>query len=147
MAMTIRRSTVLALVALFAAFAYADDKADEPEADTPADAAQDRLVAIQEQLNLTDEQAELAKPILQRGFEAQAAVLEEHGFSRDGRARGRPSLREARKLRKLGGELDEIRKTTHDELAEVLTEEQLLELTKIQEESRKKLRERMRQRR
>ena len=145
---TIIRWIVLPLFTALLAVSAAAEESDVSPADAPPDGpAQERLAEIRERLDLSDEQAELAEPILRQGLEAQAAVLEKHGIGADGRDRGRPSLREARKLRKVRGELDKVRESTRSELAAVLTDEQIEELAQIQEEGRQAFRERMGQRR
>lgn len=135
---------VLALAAGVAACA-ADD-GGEAVGDM-REAMEKRVAETRERLALTDGQIEKIAPILRRGFEAQAALLEKQGFARDGarsREGDRPNLRE---MRKLGREMDKIREQTLKELGEVLDAKQLDEYEDIQEERKAELRRRMRGRR
>ena len=135
-----RRCGLAALLAL--AFGAAQGlQADEDRLEQ----FEERIAQTQERLGLTDEQIEEIAPILESGFEAQAAVLEDMGIDLDDRGRGpRVSLRDLRRLR---SELQAIRENTREQLAEVLTAEQMEEFRQIQEEGRAELNERIRARR
>ena len=119
----------------------------DPEAGAEDRAAQveRRIEAVRERLTLTDEQAEAIVPILKAGAEKQAAVLDRHGIVLDGRA-GRDSGARLglRALRELRGEMDGVRAETIEELADVLTGEQVAEYRKIQDENRSEMRRRFR---
>ena len=137
---TIRNlSLATLLVLLFGAFAWAQDG-------DVAGQLQEQIAQDRERLALTDEQIEAIEPILRRSFEEQSAVLEDAGFSMDGQSRGgqRPNLRQ---LRALSRELDAIRASTREELAGVLSEQQLEEYDEIQQERRAQIRSRIEARR
>ena len=106
---------------------------------------EERIAQTQERLGLTDEQIEEITPILESGFEAQAAVLQDMGIDLDDRGQG-PRVR-LRDLRKLRSEMQAIRENTREQLAEMLTAEQMEEFRQIQEEGRTELNERIRARR
>ena len=97
-----------------------------------------RLDEIGARLDLTREQAERARPILEDHFEAQIAVLDRHGVSRGIRDDGeRPGLRTLRRLRK---DLGKINDKTAQRLSALLSEAQLAAYEALQAEQRKKLR-------
>ena len=119
---------------------------DEAEQDATALEEQliERLEEARERLGLTDEQDEQVRSIMAAAVKAQAAVLTEHGIDLLGVARPRLNLRQ---LRALSADLDAVRAGTLEELAEVLTPEQLETYRDIQEEWRQDLRDRLRERR
>ena len=123
---------------------------------TPATAAaeddhaaqlEERLAETKARLGLTDEQIEQITPILEAGFEAQMAVLDRHGIDLEDRGTGESERIGFRAMRALRGDLQEVRADTLEELGDVLTDEQMAEYRKIQEERRAELRERIRERR
>lgn len=97
-----------------------------------------RLEETAARLQLTDDQREQARPILEDSLMQAAALLQ--GV----RADGRPSFAELRALR---GDLQALDDATHAQLSTILTPQQLDELSAIQEERRAELRERLRQQR
>ena len=105
-----------------------------------------RAEQTRERLGLTDEQVARIEPILESSFEASMLVLENHGIDlevpRD--QRERPSFRT---MRAIGSDLKAVRQETAEEMAEILTDVQMEEFRKIQEERRAELRERIRARR
>ena len=103
----------------------------------------ERLAEVRERLALTDEQIEEMEPILAAGLEKRLKILEEHGIDISDRSgeRERPNLRQ---LRRLGRALEESREETTQQLAGILSEEQLEEFKKVQEEWAAALRERVR---
>ena len=107
-----------------------------------------RIEQTKQRLNLTDEQIAQIEPILASSFEATALVLENHGIDLNPGAprdqRERPSFRT---MRAIGKDMQAVREETAAEMAEVLTDEQMEEYRKIQEERRVELRERIRARR
>ena len=107
-----------------------------------------RIEETKQRLNLTDEQIARIEPILESNFEATTLVLESHGieFGPDvpREQRERPGFR---KMRAISRDLQAVREETAAEMAEVLTEEQMTEYRKIQEERRAELRDRIRARR
>ena len=79
--------------------------------------------------------------MVRESAERRFAVLEKYGFS-DGE---RPSL-SFREKRKLRGEINDVNEDALDRLSEVLTDDQLKEYKKIQEERRTEMRERLQSR-
>ena len=105
-----------------------------------------RVEQTRERLNLTDEQVAQIEPILESSFEASMLVLENHGIDlsvpRD--QRERPGFR---KMRAIAKDMKAVRQETAEEMAEILSVEQMEEYRKIQEERRAELREQIRARR
>ena len=136
---------VLIATGLVATSFAADREGPEADAEDVAAQMERRIEAARERLALTDEQAEAIVPILKAGAQKQAAVLERHGIDLDGRSAGNREARLGlRALRKLRREMDAVRGETVEKLANVLTEEQVAEYKKIQEENRKAMRSRIR---
>ena len=99
-----------------------------------------RIEQTRQRLNLTDEQSVQIDPILESNFHASMLVLESHGIdlSVPREQRARPNFRE---MRAIGKELQAVREETAEEMAEILTEEQMEEYRKIQVERRTEMRE------
>lgn len=99
-----------------------------------------RIEQTRQRLNLTDEQSVQIEPILESNFHASMLVLESHGIdlSVPREQRARPNFRE---IRAIGKELQAVREETAEEMAEILTEEQMEEYRKIQVERRAEMRE------
>jgi Spy/CpxP family protein refolding chaperone len=99
-----------------------------------------RIEQTRQRLNLTDEQSVQIDPILESNFHASMLVLESHGIdlSVPREQRARPNFRE---MRAIGKELQAVREETAEEMAEILTEEQMEEYRKIQVERRAEMRE------
>lgn len=99
-----------------------------------------RIEQTRQRLNLTDEQSVQIEPILESNFHASMLVLESHGIdlSVPREQRARPNFRE---MRAIGKELQAVREETAEEMAEILTEEQMEEYRKIQVERRAEMRE------
>ena len=108
---------------------------------------EDRIEQTKQRLNLTDEQLAQIEPSLESSLEAKALVLENHGIDLDPDVprdqRERPGFR---KMRAVSKDLQAVREETATEMAEILTDEQMEEYRKIQEERRVALRERIRAR-
>jgi hypothetical protein len=104
---------------------------------------EERLAEAKARLDLSDEQLEQVKPVLEAAAEAQRSVLSRYGI--DLEAEGGPEsklgMREARKLKK---DIAKVREKTLEELDEILTDEQLDEFKKLQEERRQEMRKRIR---
>ena len=100
-----------------------------------AEQARKRLEEIKARLDLTPEQVEQVRPILQDEVQKLKALREKH--SGDGR----------RERRKMGRELKGIQGETDDQLKKVLSKEQMKELKKLRDEWRQQLRERAAQNR
>ena len=106
----------------------------------------ERLEETRSRLDLTDEQVEQIRPILRSSFEAQARVLRKHGIDLERRS-GKDRRLGLRQLRQLGRDLDAVRKQTLEKLSGKLTNTQIEEYGKIQQERRQAMRKRLRQRR
>ncbi|EDY80736.1 hypothetical protein VDG1235_353 [Verrucomicrobiia bacterium DG1235] len=116
---------VLGAVALCAAVSLG---AQGEEAKAPTD-----LESVVEQLDLTDEQREQVKGILQETREARRAILEKHGIDLQKGARpDRHAMSEARP------ELQASRKESDAKLAEVLDAEQLAKFKELRRQIGKK---------
>ena len=102
---------------------------------------EERVAATRERLQLTPEQQAALEPILTASVEQRLAVLQSYGFS--GEERPKLSFRQKLSLRK---EMQAIREKTESEVAGVLSEEQLAEYKKIQDENREQLRARLQNR-
>ena len=108
---------------------------------------EERIAETKERLSLSDEQVEQLTPVLKSGFEAQMAVLHKYGINLEDRNSGNQNklgFRQARKLRK---DLDAVRKSTLDQVEDILSDEQFSEYKKIQDERKEKMREMIRARR
>lgn len=98
----------------------------------------------QERLNLTDEQLAQVEPIMRARVDASRAVMEKYGFSPESGGQGDSSLRQMRAMSK---ELEPIRKQADQELAEVLSKDQMKEYREIQDERRAQMRSEIKARR
>ena len=107
---------------------------------------QQRLEEARPRLRLTGDQIEQIRPILRSSFEAQASVLRKHGIDLERRS-GKDRRLGFRQLRQLGRDLDAVRKQTIEKLSGKLTNTQIEEYGKIQQERRQAMRKRLRQRR
>jgi hypothetical protein len=107
------------------------------------DLVEERLAEAKARLDLSDEQLEQMRPVTQEAVEAQRSILARYGI--DLEAEGGPEkklgMREARKLRQ---DLSKVRNKTLEQLEEILTEEQLDEFKKLQEENREMMKKRIR---
>lgn len=97
------------------------------------------------ELELTDEQVEAIRPVLEASFERRAEVLDEYGIELGGREKGRRlSLRERRALR---SKLKDEHKQTIEALSDVLTDDQLAAYEAMAKERQDKLKLRLKNRR
>jgi hypothetical protein len=132
-----RLITAATLIALFAIGTQA--KAD----DDPASTIQEQMQQTFERLELTDEQIEQVKPVLEESAASRQAILLSYGMdpeSRQGSAE-KPGVRKMRAMRK---EMHAVRDNTLAELELILSDEQLEEFKRIQGERQAEMRERMR---
>ena len=107
-----------------------------------------RIEQTKQRLNLTDEQITEIEPILASNFDATMLVLENHGIEFDPDVpRGQRERPGFRKMRAISKDLQAVREETAVEMAKILTDEQMAEYRKIQEERRAELRDRIRARR
>ena len=134
---TIRFSSVLTLLLLLLASPlYAQTAA-------PSEEARERIRAqieeSLERLQLTDEQRKTVRPIMEESFAQRLAVLEKHGIDPANlNADNRPGYRT---MRKLGKDMDKVRKETEKQLQAVLTADQMEVWKEMEEERRARMRE------
>lgn len=102
---------------------------------------QQRVLETKERLQITEEQAPVVQEILKESAERRFAILEKYGFG-DGE---RPSLN-FREKRRLRSEINDVNEDTLERLSEILTDDQLEEYKKIQEERGAEMRERLQSR-
>jgi hypothetical protein len=104
---------------------------------------EERLAEAKARLDLSDEQLEQVKPVMEEAVKAQRSVLARYGI--DLEAEGGPEnklgMLEARKLKK---DLAKVREETLEQLDDILTDEQLEEFRKMQEENREAMKSRIR---
>ena len=132
-----RLTAAATLIVLFAIGTQA--KAD----DDRAAMAQEQMQQTFEGLELTDEQIEQVKPVLEASVASMQEILLSYGLdpeSRQGSAE-KPGFRKMRAMRK---EMHAVRENTLAELELVLSDEQLEEFKRIQGERQAEMRERMR---
>lgn len=101
-----------------------------------------RIKATRARLQLTPEQEEQIAPILIENFKERVAVLQAYGFSRD--VTPKLTFRQKLALRK---ELNAIRKNAEEHVETILSDRQMAEFRKIQDEMRERFRERLKNRR
>lgn len=114
---------------------FADDHKAEP--------AQAQLQETIDRLELTDEQIEKARPVLENAVDKRDAILKKYGLdeaSLDSGAK-RPGRRSLRAMR---GEMDELSDETIEDLRAILTAEQIDEYEALQTERREEMRNRIR---
>jgi Spy/CpxP family protein refolding chaperone len=104
---------------------------------------EERLAEAKERLDLSDEQLEQVKPVMQEATEAQRSILARYGIDleAEGGSGNALGMREARKLRQ---DLSKVRADTLEKLDGILTDEQLDEFKKLQEERRQEMKKRIR---
>ena len=105
--------------------------------------AQAQMQKTIERLELTDEQLEQVKPVLQGAASEQQKILASYGMDPQSRqnATSKPGIR---KMRAMRSEMDAVRENTLSELGPILSDEQMEEFKLIQEERQAEMRERMR---
>ena len=103
----------------------------------------ERVEAAKERLGLTDAQLDQIRPIIAASVEGQREVFAKYGIDGQGDVSGL-SFREKRKLR---NDVKTIRKTTNEQLAKVLSDEQMRQYEALAEERRSALREKATERR
>jgi Spy/CpxP family protein refolding chaperone len=100
---------------------------------TPAGKAPDQIISeMKERLNLTEEQAVQFHPIMEEYIEKRLALVQKCG----GKDLGG--------MRSLRNEMQELREKTEKQLETILTETQMEEFRKMQDEQRKKMRDKIR---
>jgi len=112
------------------------------DADVPPQArqrAEQRLEEIMVRLELTEQQQQQVRPIMQSAMEQRRAVREAHGV---GPGKGKPDAQTRQAMR---GEMQAIKADTDQQLAEVLSAEQMQELRDIRREIKQEMRARYKQ--
>jgi len=105
-------------------------------------AANDVYSLIKDRLNLTEEQSEKFEPIILYQWEKRMAVMKKHGISRESNlSKKKIGFRQLREIKK---DMDKINKEIEKKLIKVLSNDQLVEYKKIQEENRIEMRARLR---
>jgi hypothetical protein len=95
-----------------------------------------------EQLQLSEEQQEVVRPILEENFTKRLAVMAKYGLDPQSMMEGdRPGRRTLRRMR---NDIDEVSKNTEEQLKTVLTDEQIDLWNEMEEERRSRMREQMR---
>ena len=138
----IRFSSVLTLLCmLLASPLYAQTAASSEEA---RERIRAQIEESLERLQLTEEQRETVRPILDESFTQRLAVLEKHGIDLENQgANERPGFRT---MRKLGKDMDKVRKDTEEQLQAVLTADQMKVWKEMEEERRARMREQFKNR-
>ena len=113
------------------------------ETENRAAQAEERLAQARARLKLTDEQVEQLAPLMQESLAQQRSILASYGIdldNPDARSK-RPGFRQARAMR---AELEDVRTDMLVSLESILSEEQLTEFKRMQEEQRTEMRARIR---
>jgi hypothetical protein len=103
----------------------------------------ERIQEAQARLNLSDTQVDQMAPIVERAMQAQKAIMARYGIdpeNRDGAGR-QPSLRE---MRAMSQEMEVVRSDTRAALDPILSDAQMAEFDRMQEERKAQMRERVR---
>ena len=108
-------------------------------------AANDVYSLIKDRLNLTEEQSEKFEPIILYQWEKRMAVMKKHGISLESNlSKKKIGFRQLREIKK---DMDKINKEIEKKLIKVLSNDQLVEYKKIQEENRIEMRARLKENR
>lgn len=102
-----------------------------------------QLAETRARLNLTDAQLDQMVPVIEKSRERQQQILARYGIDLQRRndSASRLGLRQARAMRK---EMDVVRTDTLNALEGILSEAQLVEFKRIQEERKAEMRKRIR---
>ena len=101
-----------------------------------------RMQEAQARMNLSDAQIDQMAPIMERAMQAQKDIMARYGMdpeNRNGSGR-RPGLREMRAMKQ---ELAVVRSDTNAALEPILSDAQMAEFQRMQEERKAQMRERM----
>lgn len=108
-------------------------------------AADDVYSLIKDRLNLTKEQSEKFEPIILYQWEKRMAVMKKYGISRESNlSKKKIGFRQLREIKK---DMDKINKEIEKKLIKILSNDQLVEYKKIQEENRIEMRARLKENR
>lgn len=130
---TLIKPTLISVTALFVALAPVTGVAQTQLSDEQIQQIEQRLEETIARLNLTDAQREAATPIVEAGVRERIQILQGAGFERG----KRPSFKQLRSVKK---PLKDSRARTEAQLATILSDAQMAEYRKIQEEARARLR-------
>lgn len=106
-----------------------------------ADAIRAQLEETLTLLKLSDEQRDPVETILRSNFEARLALMKQYGIDPAYPGANRPSRRT---MRKLAGEMSDLRADAREQLKTVLTPEQMNTWSALEEARQDQMRERMR---
>jgi hypothetical protein len=103
----------------------------------------ERMQEAQARLNLSDTQVDQMAPIVERAMQAQKAIMARYGIDPENRdsAGRQPSLRE---MRAMSQEMEVVRSDTRAALDPILSDAQMAEFDRMQEERKAQMRERVR---
>lgn len=105
---------------------------------------QARIEQAKQRLNLTSEQERDIAPILEQSGKQRIALFDKHGIKRSKSGeKKRPSFSQMMALKE---DMEKLNAETREQLASILTDQQLAEWDKIQQESKEKMRKKMRNR-
>ena len=102
-----------------------------------------RMQEAQARLNLSDAQIDQMAPIMERAMQAQKDILARYGMDPENRngSGTRPGLRQMRAIKQ---EMAVVRSDTRTALEPILSDAQMAEFQRMQEERKAQMRERMR---
>lgn len=106
--------------------------------------AAEKLEETKVRLNLTDDQFVSIEPILIEDLAEKNQVLLEHGINLESGERPTGGMN-IRKARALANDMGSVREKTIEKLSVYLSDEQIQEYKKIQEENKEKIRERIKE--
>ena len=106
--------------------------------------AAEKLEETKVRLDLTDDQFVSIEPILIEDLAQKNQVLLEHGINLESGERPTGGMN-IRKARALANDMDSVREKTIEKLSVYLSDEQIQEYKKIQEENKEKIRERIKE--
>jgi len=106
--------------------------------------AAEKLEETKVRLNLTDDQFVSIEPILIEDLAQKNQVLLEHGINLESGERPTGGMN-IRKARALANDMGSVREKTIEKLSVYLSDEQIQEYKKIQEENKEKIRERIKE--
>jgi hypothetical protein len=106
-------------------------------------ALKERLQEAQARLNLSDAQVDQMAPIMERSMQQQKAIMARYGVDPENPASAsrQPSLRE---MRAMNQEMEAVRSNTTAALEPILSDAQMAEFQRMQEERKAQMRERAR---
>lgn len=101
-----------------------------------------RMQEAQARMNLSDAQIDQMAPIMERAMQAQKDILARYGMDPENRNSSgrRPGLREMRAMKQ---EMAVVRSDTNTALEPILSDAQMAEFQRMQEERKAQMRERM----